>query len=309
MKNLIKRVSLVLLVGVSSVVSAQSVTSLEINMDPRATAMGGSALALSPNAFSIYQNNAAIAFSDKRTAFAYSYTDWFAKNKLHTVSGFYNFQNNHSVSLGLRYMDGDQIKNSEDGMNFTTVNPYDFILDLGYAYRINEYWSLSTTVRYLHSKVNVGPGIKRGNAYSFDVGLNYRDEHFSATAGVQGVGSRVDYGYDKYQLPAKALLGFAYTWDIADKHQLISTLEGDYRFMPSSYRAASGGAGVEYLYNQLIAVRGGYRIADKNKSAGSYGALGCGLYLGCITADFTYVLAKHDSVLKDVWQIAVGFNF
>ncbi|MGL5262689.1 MAG: PorV/PorQ family protein, partial [Bacteroides sp.] len=271
MNKRIKIVSLALLLGVSSYTTAQSLNTLEIPTDPRATAMGGSAVALSANAFSIYQNSASIAFSEQRLAVGYSFTDWYGKNRMHTASGFYNFQNNHSLALGVRYFDGDKISNSQDGINSYQVNPYDFILDLGYAYKVGDFWSVSANVRYLHSKINSAPGIKRGNAFGLDFALNYRDDHFSAAAAVQGLGSRVDYGFKKNEMPAKALLGFAYTIDLAEDHVLTTTLEGDYRFMPTAYKSSSGGLGAEYVYKDLLALRGGYRLADKNKSAGSYG--------------------------------------
>lgn len=302
-------VSILFILGTSTHSMAQSVGSLEINPDARSTGMGGASVALDANAFGVFQNMSAVAFAKEETAVAYGYTKWFGKNHMHTISGFYQLNEKHNLAFGVRYFDAEKVYNSDDGVVMREVSPYDIVFDLGYAYKINPMMSASANLRYIHSKINEGPGIDRGNAFAIDLGFSFRKEALSAGAVVSGLGTKVDYGFGKYEMPARALAGIAYSVELAEDHKFTGTVEGDYRFLPSDNSTLSGGAGLEYTFMELFSLRGGYRIADKKKSTGNYGVLGCGVNFGMLTADFSRILAKHDVMIRNAWQISVGLNF
>lgn len=284
---------------------AQSVSSVEITPDARTAGMGGASIALDPTGFSIYNNTAGIAFSEERTAMSYGFTNWFGGNYLHAASGFHRLNDKHAVALGLRYFDGEKIENS----NYTMVNPFDLILDLGYAYTICDYMSVSANARYVNSRINKGEGIDRGEALAFDLGFRFSKDNYSAALTVANLGTKVDYGYTKENMPANVNLGGAYKYEFLPSHRITGSIEGNYRFLPSGSTYVGGGIGAEYMYGNLVAVRGGYHIADDKKSAGNYGSLGCGVYLGPVAVDFSYLLTEHDSILRDVWRVSVGVKF
>lgn len=309
MNKFIKGISLAALVGVASVVNAQSVSSLEINPDARALGMAGASVALEANAFAAFSNTSAISFAPNSVAASYGYSDWYGNNKMHAVGSYFQLNNKHAVALGVRYLDGATIHNTEDGVTFSSVNPHDLMLDLGYAYRLNSTMSVSANMRYIDSKINEGPGIDNGRAFAMDFGFTFQKDAYSAGLSLNGLGTKVDYGFEKYRMPTRLLGGGAYTYTLASAHKFTGTIEGEYRFMPSDYSHLGGAAGLEYTYHNIFSLRGGYRVGDKEKSAGNYGVIGCGANLGFITADFAYVLAKHDCLLKDVWQVSVGIKF
>ena len=296
--------AILLLISVCKI-EAQSVPSVEITPDARAAGMAGASIAMDPTGFSIYSNTAGIVFSEENTAISYGFTNWFGDNYLHVASGYYKLNDRHAIGLGLRYYDGEKIENA----NYTKVNPFDLILDLAYAYRICDYMSASANVRYVNSRINKGEGIDRGEAFAFDLGFQFRKDNYSAALTLANLGTKVDYGFAKESMPASLNLGGAYKYEFLPKHQITGSLEGNYRFMPSGTTYIGGGIGAEYMYNNFVAVRGGYHLADKKKSPGNYGSLGCGVYLGPVLIDFSYLLTEHDSILRDVWRVSLGVKF
>lgn len=286
-------------------VSAQSVTSIEITPDARKGGMAGASIGLEANAFSIFSNTSGIAFSEKQTAVSYGYTGWFGENNLHAVGGYSKIDDKHSVALGVRYFDAANFENS----SFKTVKPYDAIVDLGYAYKVTNDFAVSGNLRYINSRINSDPDINTGNAFAFDLGLRYQKEDYALALTVANLGTKIDYGIVKGDMPGSVNLGGAYKYVIAPKHKLTGSLEGAYRFLPGDYNTLGVGIGAEYLFNDMLAVRGGYNVSEQKKSTGNYGALGCGVYVGPAVIDFSYLLTEHDSILKNVWRVSVGVQF
>ena len=310
MKKIYMLASLLLLFGaVTNSVEGQTISSLDIHPDVRGTGLAQSSVSLDGNASSIYKNTSAISFATASHAASYSFTKWYGKNRLHALSGYYQLNDRHSLGLGVRYFDAEKVVNTTDGIQLQEVSPYDVLLDLGYAFRVNTELSLSANLRYIHSKLNEGPEIDRGNGWGADFGFTYRKDQLSVGGSVTGLGSKIDYGFDKYQMPATLNLGTSYALVVADSHQFTGALEGNYRMMPSDYSTFGAGAGLEYKYADCVALRGGYRIGDKEKSPGSYGVIGGGVYYKLLAVDFAYIIAKHNSIIKDVWQISLGVRF
>ncbi|MDU1891519.1 MAG: PorV/PorQ family protein [Dysgonomonas sp.] len=290
---------------------AQMVASAGIETDARVAGFGGAGVALDANAFSLYRNTAGIIFAEpsKKTAVSYGLSSLYGDNTLHTVGGYYRLNETHALTAGVRYFKADEIQNTNDGLTYTSVKPYDMIIDLGYARKMTDELSLSTNLRYVHSKVNEGPGIKNGKSIALDLGLYYRKDAYSAAVTASNLGMLVDYGFGEYRMPANVKAGGAYRLSVASDHLITGSLEGRYNFMPSDFTFFSGGVGAEYMFRKMVAVRGGYNLSSENKSVGNYGSVGGGVYIGPVVADFSYILAEDSSIMKDVWRVTVGVNF
>lgn len=308
--NQLLRIYIVLLcAGLSASATAQSVPSLEITPDARSMGMASASVALEGNAFSVFKNTAAASFSPMTAAAAYSYTNWFGGNTMHAAGSYFKWNDKHTAAMGIRYFDAEKVFVSEDGLEGKDINPYDIALDLGYAYRLNSRFSLSANVRYIHSKISEGEGVKNGNALSFDAGAHFRLENYSAGLTLSGLGTTIDYGFGSHKLPARLLLGGAYSFTPLTSHRLQVSVEGEYRFMPNDYEHIGAGAGLEYTCHDWFSLRGGYRLGDKNKSQGNYGVLGAGIDLKCVFVDFAYTLTPYDSLMRNVWQASAGVRF
>lgn len=300
---------LLLLCSLSS--KAQVVVSVGHETDARTAGFGGAGIALDANAFSLFRNTAAISFADSTRCMAasYGYTALFSDTRLHTVGGYYRLNKNHAFALGVRHYAADKIENTEDGLLKYTVKPYDLLIDLGYARRVNDVLGLSVNLRYIYSKLNEGQGIENGKTLALDMGIHFRKDAYSAALTVANLGKLIDYGSDEYRMPANVKAGGAYRYSFAGDHQITGSIEGGYNFLPSDFRFLSMGVGAEYMFRGMVAVRGGYHLASETRSTGNYGSVGCGVYIGPVVVDFAYMLAQKSSIMKDVWCLTAGVRF
>lgn len=293
-------------------VKAQDPASVGFVTDARTAGMGGAGIALDANAYSLFRNTAAISFADSRVAASYGYNALFNDAKIHSAAGYYRLNDKHAFTAGVRYYAPDKIENmvsDSDGTTFNTVQPYDLLIDLGYARKVNDVLGLSANVRYIYSKLNEVEGFKAGKSMALDLGLHFRKDAYSAAITVYNLGKLIDYGVEEYRMPASINAGGAYRYVLAEDHQFTGSLEGKYNFLPSDYSFFTGGIGAEYMFRNMIAVRGGYHLASENKSTGNYGSVGCGVYLGPLVVDFAYLLTEKSSIMKDVWYITAGIRF
>ena len=292
----------------------QSASFLNINPDVRSAGMGDGGVALGSNAFSLYLNPSATVFGDSKGAVAYSYLPWQREltdgSNLHILSGYYRLGNKSGLLAGFRYFThGDIVVTDGEGNTSGSFTPKEFSIDLGYAYRLCDRWSVSAVFHYISSDLGDFSGAKKGSAFAADLGAMYHAPSWNAGLSVTNLGSKIDYGYDSYELPASLKAGGAYWHTFSDRHRLTGHAELAYRLMPSDYSGVNVGLGAEYLYNDLIAVRGGYHIGDDKKTGPSYATLGCGLMYRGAEVNFAYWLAGSDSPVKGTFCLSAGWSF
>ncbi len=303
-------VSLALLCSLG--VRAQYVQSVEINPDARSAGMAKTTIAADATAFSVFDNVSAVAFSDFRFAASYAYAQELSKSNMHALGGYYRLNPKHGLALGFRYYNGGQYGSSQDGVIYTSIKPHDAIVDLGYSYSVNGFLSVGANLRY----VNTMESDVAANAFGFDAGVYYRRNAFSAAFTVNNLGTKVDYGAGGDNMPASVNAGGSYRFNFARNHRLTGNLQLGYRFLPSSASYFGGGIGVEYTYNDMFSLRGGYRIGDRVRSLsllGNHATLGCGVYIGPFAVDFAWILLSKSSEASspsgNVWRISAGVRF
>ncbi|MCC8172876.1 MAG: PorV/PorQ family protein [Odoribacter sp.] len=299
------------------VLNSGSALFLDITPDARSAGMGGTGVALPSETYSFYHNVASSMFSKDRGGLAYSYTPWMREvisgRILHSVGGFYKINNKQSIVAGFRHFSYDKIELSDEyGSLMEYLQPGEWSLDLGYSTLIIPDLSISLTGRYIHSDI----GFEDDNAFAFDLGLFYQREMKSMansfwSLGFQlaNIGSKIKYGDIKNDLPGKLKLGGAVGLEFSEKHMLNGTLDLSYRLMPSDVTGIEFGMGAEYIFMQYGILRGGYHIADKDKSYGNYGTLGVGVNFHHLNADFSYLFADSDSAIRNTFRFTIGIGF
>jgi hypothetical protein len=289
---------------------AQYATTVEMNPDTRAAGMAGSTIAGDASAFSIFGNTAGISFSDYKIAASYSLNMELSNDMMHSVAGYYRINSKHSVALGARYFGKAAQETTEDGVTYSLVKPYDAILDLGYAYAINDILSVGANVRGIQSSVADNA---QGIAFGFDAGAYFRKNAWSAALTVSNLGTQLDYGEGGEFMPASVNAGGAYRYDIADKHRITANIQAGYRVLPTETSYLAGGVGLEYMYNGMIAVRGGYHISEKpDYLLGNYASAGLGVNVRQVVLDFAYLFLLNDTPADtsgSVWRASIGVRF
>jgi len=274
---------------------------LRISPDARAGAMGDVGVATSPDANSIYWNQAKLPFATTRSAISVTYTPWLKELVndvfLATLAGYYQLDEFQTVSGSLRYF-------SLGTINFTDINgtptsdfrPREYALDAGYSRKLSDHFSVAIAARYIYSNLASGDVngqvIKPGTAFSTDLSLFYtkdfeKDDGVKNTlnlgAAFTNIGTKISYtssATNKDFIPTNMGLGTSYTFGLDQMNKIMLALDinkllvptpdsnGDYRNKSvisgifSSFGDAPGGMSEE-LQEVSVSAGGEYSYNDQ----------------------------------------------
>jgi hypothetical protein len=232
-------------------ITTTAVPFLRISPDARSGGMGDAGIAISPDANSVFYNQAKLPFAQKKSGVGATYTPWLkevADNMyLATLTGYHQLDDMQTVSASLRYFNaGDVTMVDYGGNKLQTVRPREMAFDLGYSRKLSDKIGLGAAVRYISSKLATGSinGInyKAGHAVAADLSLFYNgadDKSRGWTAGVSlsNLGSKIGYTNDansKDFLPANFGIGAAYTEVWNDDNKMTFALQVDKLLVPKT---------------------------------------------------------------------------
>jgi len=274
---------------------------LRISPDARAGAMGDVGVATSPDANSIYWNQAKLPFATTRSAISVTYTPWLKELVndvfLANLAGYYQLDEFQTVSGSLRYF-------SLGTINFTDINgtptsdfrPREYALDAGYSRKLSDNFSVAIAARYIYSNLASGDVngqvIKAGTAFATDLSLFYtkdfeKDDGVKNTwnvgAAFTNIGTKISYtssATNKDFIPTNMGLGTSYTFGMDQSNKIMLALDvnkllvptpdsnGDYRNKSvisgifSSFGDAPGGMSEE-LQEFSVSAGGEYSYNDQ----------------------------------------------
>ncbi len=236
------------------------VNSLSIAPDARGASMGDLGAATEPDANSQFWNPSKYAFAYSRAGFSLSYTPWLRKIVddifLANLSGYWKIgeSDNQAVSASLRYFSlGEVTTGSEAIGSAQTLNPYEMSVDAGYSRKLSEKFSMGVVLRYIYSDLGFsssysGDMSTGASAFSADISGYYttypvigRNEcQWSWGWDISNIGTKVsyDHGNDPAFLPTNLRLGTAFTFPLADYHNLTLGLDLNKLLVPTRPREA-----------------------------------------------------------------------
>jgi hypothetical protein len=232
-----------LLAGATTNVEAQSGTGvrnpsvvttavpfLRISPDARSAGMGDVGIATSPDAYSIFWNNAKTPFATSKFMIGATYTPWLSDLDLKdvyiaTLAGYYKLDDNQAISASLKYFSLGSIQfTNEQGQNLNQERPREFAFDAGYSRKLGTKSGIGVTLRYINSNLAGGTvnniNYKTGTSVAGD--LHFYHQGTNATTGngfnwgatLSNLGAKISYTDDKSQqdfIPANLGLGASYT--------------------------------------------------------------------------------------------------
>ena len=182
------------------------------------------------------------------------------------------------------------------------------------------------------------------NGFAADASMYYRStSNFAFGVDISNIGTKMNYsiGQPSYFLPTNLKIGAAQTVDMDDLNKITFTVDLNKLLVPTprtytvngttttdngqdvsivngifeSFSDAPGGLkeelqeisvspGVEYWYNQQLALRAGYLYENPNKGDRHYLTLGIGYRFDNLGLDFSYVAASEQST-----PLAGGIRF
>ncbi|MBI4427659.1 MAG: PorV/PorQ family protein [Ignavibacteriales bacterium] len=273
-----------------------SFTFLKIGVNPRATALGESFVAIADDASSLYWNPAGTALTTTNEAM-FSQTFWFA-DIAHVFAGItYHLTQSDAVGLSVISLYTDPIDVTTDVMPFGTGQSYsysDIAIGLTYARKMTEQFSFGVTTRYLNERI---AEVTLQNLV-FDLGIHYYTGFSSTrfaivlsnfgssskTTGSVHPSSGVQVStFEEFLPPTMFRIGFAFEpIDIAD-HQVTSSIQLNH---PND-SGENVSFGIEYAWNQSFFLRVGYRLDVEEQPYPSFG-IGGAMYPGNSRLQFDY---------------------
>ncbi|MBQ0069145.1 MAG: type IX secretion system outer membrane channel protein PorV [Bacteroidales bacterium] len=238
------------------------VTSLAITPDARGASMGDLGVATDPDVNSQFWNPSKYAFSYSNAGVSLSYTPWLRKIVndifLANLTGYMKLGSgdNQAVSASMRYFSLGEISTSDaGGAAMASINPFEMAVDLGYSRKLSEKFSMGVALRYIYSDLGYGGDTnnndqtKGASAFAADISGYYttypvigRNEcQWSLGSNISNVGSKVSYnsGNDPAFLPTNLRLGTAFTFPLADYHNLTVSVDANKLLVPAKPRQAN----------------------------------------------------------------------
>ena len=293
----------------------QDLSVLAANPDARTAAMGNAAVAA--EGMYLYNNPSAFLCTNKKfsadaSASIYEKTEGYEGTfGLYTATVGYKFANRHAAFAGFRYAGGLKLKGYDMlGEPTKDYQPYNWTIDLGYAYMIGNGFSAYAVGNVIFSHLS-----KNAIGGAFTIGASYHKSTTTAgnksanlmlDAKVGAIGPQLDYGNgNKTTMPTYVAAGGSLTVDVADKHQVGGAWSTRYFFRPSEYKTLMLGAGLEYTYNKMVSLRAGYEYGDRNLS---HFTMGAGFKYGGLRLNGAYML-KTANAGSSYCTIGLGYDF
>jgi hypothetical protein len=215
---------------------------LMITPDARAGAMGDAGVASPNDMNAIHWNAAKLAFMEKNGGISLSYTPWL-RSLVPDVSlsylSFYNRINDRSTIGGsLRYFSLGSIDFTDDQANpLGTFTPNELALDMAYAQKLSENFSVGVAFRYIRSNLTGGlqtaNGLEPANTYAADITSYYNNKfrykkkwvNYGYGVAITNIGAKVTYTTAQFEdfIPINLRVGGYLNFEL-DKYNSIAIL-------------------------------------------------------------------------------------
>lgn len=226
---------------------------LLITPDARAGGMGDAGVAVQPDANTMSINPSKLAFIEKPYGFSASYSPWLKSLvpdiNLAYLSGYYKLDDRSMLGSSMRFFSLGEIQYIDiNQQDLGIYNPYELALDVTYARKFGESFSLGTALRYIYSnlssgQVSGGQQIRPGSSVAVDVSAYYKKPTFflgsdaivSAGINISNVGTKMGYSdrAEKISLPTNLKIGAASTFLIDDYSQFTFALDLNKLLVPT----------------------------------------------------------------------------
>lgn len=316
-------------------VVSSAVPFLQIAPDARSGGMGDVSVAATPDAYAIYWNAAKTVFSSTSSQVGVTYIPWLREVAqdvyLMNAAGYYKLDDNSALSGGFRYFNlGNSQFTDANGNLLKTQQPREYSIDVAYARKLASQWAVALTFKYISSSLAAGSlnGVeyKAGKAFASDISVYYdgratTGDGFTGGLTLSNMGTKIGYttdGTKKSFLPANLGIGVAYHYSLNEQNKLSFEVDGNHLMVPAAttdayydksiisgmgssfgnkaYQLASG---VEYSYNNVVFLRGGYHWETKESGDSKFFTAGVGLKYQVAQLNFSYLNQQGGGISKN----------
>jgi len=299
---------------------------LSVTNDARVAAMGDAITALEGNSSSMFFNPAGMARLNSMISISTGQTSWIADiNHIYGSFAFKPFEGDYGV-IGLFFqsvdygdLKGTIIAENEQGFLETGLfSPNAFAVGIGYAKALTDKFSVGVNVKYVAqdlgqslielSSDNLSLFENKANTFAFDLGILYHTGYKSLTFGmsIRNFSQETKFAEESFELPLTFKVSVAMnTLDLAEIDPGLHTLNLVVDAVQPRDYFQQVNAGVEYIFMNTIALRGG--ISTPNDEHSFSAGIGvrqslAGIY---VAADYAYT---PFTVFQDVHRISVNLG-
>ncbi|MDP2301935.1 MAG: PorV/PorQ family protein [Ignavibacteria bacterium] len=254
---------------------------LNIAVGPRAIGLGGAFVATANDVTSLYWNPAGASRSYTNEAL-FAHSVWFADINYNWAGVMLNLDDLGTIGLSMTYLDYGDIEVTtlrEPEGTGEKFNPSDLVLGLTYAYNLTDRFSVGGTVKYISQRI----WNTNASTIAFDIGTLFMSDIYGLRIGatITNFGSDLQldgkdlfvqydintnvYGNndqimaklktDPFPLPLTFRVGIAMDVLSLDMHRFTIGVDA----LHPTDNAESINLGAEYVFNENIALRGGYK--------------------------------------------------
>lgn len=305
---------------------------LKVSQGARATAMGSAFVAVADDASSMFWNVAGIA-RQKNNSVVFDHTQWIADLNYNFIAGTFNLGDFGTIGLsftGSNYGEMNVTTIDEPNGTGAVFGVSDVAFSLGWAINLTQEFSIGLSPKVITQSIwNTS-----GTSFAIDMGVLYDTPLDGLTIGmsITNLGTKLqltgstdvvlidqdtettgnndripgEYSTGAWTLPLTYVLGLSYIVVDTDMHRFI--VDVDARHPNDNYESLNLGG--EYVFNDVIAIRGGYKTLFLDDSQETF-ALGAGFkqkILGNIAIHIDYAYQDF-GVLTSVQKISVGIEF
>ena len=283
---------------------------LKIGVGGRATAMGDAFVAIADDASALYWNPAGLVFA-KQNEVMFSHNKWVADISQEFIGAFYKLSPNDVLGISLTSLHMEDMKVTNEVNPFGTGQYFsygDIALTLTYSKKMTDQFSFGGSIRYVEETLDVlkmrGIMIDLGTMYWTGLGTtrfavtitNFGNELApygevklwgDRTGGeVKLWGDRTVTKWQSFSPPTMFRIGFAFEPWQTDRNRVTASVQLNH---PND-NSENVSIGAEYSYNELLNIRGGYKVNsdEQNFTAGA----GVKLPLGIANVAVDYAFAQ-----------------
>lgn len=304
---------------------------LKIGVGARAIALGGNYVALANDVSTMYWNPAGITNLDK-ISFSATHTQWFAEIKHNAVVFALPLDVNSAFGIEILHLTSGNIEQTtlleQDG-NGIFYDATDFSMGIAYARKLTDQFSVAIKGKYITQSIYN----EESSSFAIDFGTIYKTDFKGLTIGMNLAnfgGSMQMVGNDlslveedptsgrefetvlkteSWPLPIIFRIGLAMdivggedTFFPNEENRLTLAIDGNH---PND-NSETVGAGVEYVWNDLLALRMGYK-GNHDSENFSFGG-GINLIISGLNFNFDYAYGDLGD-LDTVQRFTAGIAF
>jgi hypothetical protein len=309
-------------------------TQLLIPVGARDLAMGGSSVATTKGVDAIYWNPAGLASMKSMATGVVSTMQLFNDIRVNYLGMGFKAGKVGVLGVSIKSTDFGNIKETTvtdpDGLSGRTFSPTFVVTGLTYARMLTDRIQVGLNGNLIYESIPRASA----TAFAFDIGLQYRDlgniSGMDFGIVVKNIGTEMQYSgsafttqafetgvsqsqfFDRIpssdELPAKMELGVSYRNTIAENNNVIvSGVFENYNLGKDQFKF-----GAEYMFKELIALRGGYIMVNDAKSEDvEYNfTAGLGLHYNLNNVDFGFDYTYRNSQYFDgnnLFSLTFGF--